>query len=592
MTTPQILAVATIVATMVLFLWGRLRYDIVAALALIFAVGAGIVPAKEAFSGFSDDIVVIVASALVVSAAIARSGVMERALRWVAPYATNTQSQVIVLAGSVAILSAFIKNIGALAMLMPVAFQLAQRNGKSPSVFLMPMAFAALLGGLVTLVGTSPNVVVARLRGELVGEPFGMFDFAPVGLGVALAGVAFLAVGYRLLPGDRRGGVSLDQAIDIQDYVTEAKVTRDSLVRESSIAELRRLSEDAVVPTAILREGRRELTPLPDATLREGDVVLLKGEPKALEQLVSSAKLELEGHHRPMELDDPADEVGTVEAVVGPNSVLIGTSARRLELHQRFGVNLLAVSRSNKRFTKRLRDIKLRSGDVVVLRGTMSSLPTKLGDLGLLPLVTRDVPLGSGRQGWVPVAILAVAVALVGTGLVPVAIGFFGAALALVLARTISTRDAYEAVEWPIIVMLAALIPVSEALRTTGASELFARWLAEAAGALPAWGAVTLIVVAAMAVTPFLNNAATVLVMAPIAAGFAGSLGYRPDAFLMAVALGAACDFLTPIGHQCNTLVMGPGGYRFGDYARLGFPLSVLIVVIGVPLILLVWPLR
>ncbi len=592
MTNPQILSVSVLLATVALFLWGRLRYDIVAALALLAAVAVGIVPVKEAFSGFSDDVVIIVASALVVSAAIARSGVMEQALRVVAPYATTTRSQVLVLAGSVAILSAFIKNIGALAMLMPVAFQLAQRHGKSPSIFLMPMAFAALLGGVVTLVGTSPNIIVARLRAELVGEPFGMFDFAPVGIGVTLFGVAFLAVGYRLLPGDRRGAATLDQAIDIQDYVTEARVTKDSLVLDASIAELRRLSDDTITPTAILRDGKRAASPLPDATLREGDVLMLRGEPKALERLVSAAKLELEGEDRRVDPDDPTDEVGTVEAVIGPGSILVGISAGRIGLHERFGVNLLAVSRSNKRFTKRLRDIKLRSGDVVVLRGPVSSLPARLGDLGLLPLVTRNLPLGTARRGWVPVTILAVTIGLVGSGIVPVALGFFAAAAALVLFRTLGPRDAYDAIEWPIIVMLAALIPVSDTLRSTGATDLFAAWLAGVAGSLPAWGAVTLIMVAAMAVTPFLNNAATVLVMAPIAAGFAKGLGYRPDAFLIAVALGAASDFLTPIGHQCNTLVMGPGGYRFGDYARLGFPLSVLVVAVGVPLILLVWPLR
>ena len=591
MTTPQILSVCVIVGTMALFLWGRLRYDVVAALALLAAVTAGIVPTNQAFSGFSDDIVIIVGSALVVSAAVGRSGMLERAFAFLAPFARTTQLQVLLLAGAVGILSAFIKNIGALAMLIPIAFQLAKQRGTSVSIYLMPMSFAALLGGMVTLVGTSPNIIVARLRGEILGQPFGMFDFAPVGIGLALAGLAFLAVGWRLIPRDRRGAVSLDEALDIQDYTTEARITAESLVAGKTVSDLMRLAGGVTV-TAIMRAETGPASPLPDAVLRDGDSVLLRGDPEALEQVVAAARLKLEGEDRPEDSGDPAEEIAVVEAVVAPNSSLIEVSARRISLHERFGITLLAVSRSNKRFIKRLRDIKLRAGDVVVLQGHRSLMPARMNDLGLLPLVERSLKLGSARRSWIAITILAVTIGLVGAGVVPVASGFFGAAVGLVLFRALPLRDAYEAIEWPILVMLGALIPVSESLRTTGTTDLLGSLLAAAAQSLPPWGAVTLILVAAMAVTPFLNNAATVLVMAPIAAGFAAGLGYRPDAFLMAVAIGAACDFLTPIGHQCNTLVMGPGGYKFGDYARLGLPLSILVVVLGVPLILLVWPLH
>jgi di/tricarboxylate transporter len=592
MTTPQILAVSIIAAMMVLFLWGRLRYDIVAALALIASIAAGIVSPKEAFSGFSDDIVVIVASALVVSAAIARSGIMERGLQLVSPYARTTQLQVLVLVGAVTVLSAFIKNIGALAMLIPVAFQLARRNNTSPSVFLMPMAFGALIGGVTTLVGTSPNIIVARVRGEIVGQPFGMFDFTPVGLGIAVAGVAFLALGYRLLPADRRGAATLDEAIDIKDYVTEARVRADSPLVGQTVTHLKQAAEGEVTVTSIVRNKTRAMSPLPDAKLREGDILLLEGEPAALERAVATANLELEGEDRDVQPSDAANEVGVVEGVIGPNSVLIGRAAGEMGLHERYQVNVLAVSRARKRFKERLRDIKLRAGDVLVMQGDLSLMPERMGDLGLLPLAERSLKLGSARKGWIAVSILAVTIVLVALSIVPVAVAFFSAAVLLVLFRALPMRDAYEAIEWPILVMLAALIPVSDALRTTGTTDLFAAWLTGAAASLPAWGALALIMLAAMAVTPFLNNAATVLVMAPIAAGFAAGLGYRPDAFLMAVALGAACDFLTPIGHQCNTLVMAPGGYKFSDYPRLGLPLSILVVVIGVPLILMVWPLR
>jgi di/tricarboxylate transporter len=591
MTQDQTLAFTILAGMMALFVWGRLRYDLVAVLALLAAVFTGIVPHKEAFSGFGDDIVIIVASALIVSAAVERSGVLEAALHRVSPYITSVQGQIVVLVAGVTILSAFVKNIGALAMMIPVAFQLARRSNASPSYFLMPMAFGSLLGGLITLVGTSPNIIVSRVREELTGQPFGMFDFTPVGLGLAAAGVAFLAVGYRLLPGGRKAAASMDEAIDLTDYMTEARVTANSPVIGHTVGDLAKLCDNEVLVTGIVREQTERMMPLPDAVLREGDIILLEGDPEALERGVARARLELEGERRPTEGQDADEETGGIEAVIGPTSMLIGQSARRMALHERFNINLLAVSRSGNRFTERLRDITLQTGDVLVLKGDLSRLPDKLKQLGCLPLAEREIRLGNVRQGLVPLAVLGGAMVLTAVGMLPVATAFFTAALLMVLLRALSLREAYEAVDWPILVMLGALIPVSESIRTTGGADLLAGWLSQLASTLPPGGALALIMVAAMAVTPFLNNAATVLVMAPIAATFASRLGYKPDAFLMAVAVGAACDFLTPIGHQCNTLVMGPGGYRFGDYWKLGLPLSIIVVLLGVPLILLVWPL-
>jgi di/tricarboxylate transporter len=591
MTYEQSLAVGIVIVMMALFVWGRWRYDLVAALALLAGVAVGIVPAKEAFSGFSDDVVIIVASALVVSAAVARSGASEAVMRRIAPYATTTQRQVFVLVFAVTALSAFVKNIGALAMLMPIAFQIARRTNTSPSAFLMPMAFGSLLGGIVTLVGTSPNIIVSRVREELTGEPFAMFDFTPVGLGLAIAGVIFLTFGYRLLPHGRKGTISLNAALNIKDYITEARVTSDSAVAGHTITDLKRLADGDVSVTAVVREERTR-TPLPDAELREGDILLLKGEPDVLEQVVSEADLKLERDDKTPPSENPTDEVGAIEAVIPQNAAIIGRSAGDLELFQRYQVNLMAVSRAGQSIAERLKDLKLRAGDLLVLQGNHSRMPDVLRDLGLLPLVERTLILGSARRRWITLAILGVTVLIVALNLAPVSIAFFGAAVCMILFGAIPIREAYDTIEWPILIMLAALIPVSEALRTTGATDVMAAHLSNLAEALPGWGSLAVIMVAAMAVTPFLNNAATVLVMAPIASSFAKGLGYQADPFLMAVAIGAACDFLTPIGHQCNTLVMGPGGYRFGDYARLGAPLSLLVVVIGVPLIMIFWPLR
>jgi di/tricarboxylate transporter len=589
MTQPQLFAFGIIIAMMLLFIWGRLRYDLVAILALLASIAAGTVPAKEAFSGFSDDIVIIVASALVVSAAVAKSGIVETLLARPTAGVTSVRGQLLLLVGVVASLSALVKNIGALAMLMPVALRMAKKSEISPSLFLMPMAFGSLLGGLITLVGTSPNIIVSRVREQIVGEPFRMFDYAPVGLGLTAMGIAFLSLAYRLIPKERRAAPTMGEALNIEDYTTEATIPAGSEAIGQDAVTFADVNNGEIEVVRILRDGHT--TPA-DSSFQEGDTLILKGDPEALERAIATSGLALQGQHRSLVAENASEDVGVIEAVVTADSLLAGRGAGQIDLHDTYGVNLLAVSRSGERVTERLRDMRLRAGDVVVLQGPLERLPRQLAELGCLPLAERALRLGGVRRGLVPIGILGLAMALTAFGVVPVAIAFFGAAALVMLSGALPPREAYEHIEWPILVMLGALIPVSEALHTTGATTLLAGWLSTTAATLPPWGAVALIMVAAMAVTPFLNNAATVLVMAPVAAAFAQNLGLRPEAFLMAVAVGAGCDFLTPIGHQCNTLVMGPGGYKFGDYARLGAPLSMLVVAIGVPLILLTWPLR
>jgi di/tricarboxylate transporter len=590
MTVPQLLAFAILAAMMVLFVWGRLRYDMVAVLALLAGLAAGIVPYDKAFSGFSDDIVIIVASALVVSTAVARSGVIEKALRPLAPWLTTPTVQIFALTAVVAALSGFVKNIGALAMMMPVAFQLARKTGTPPSAMLMPMAFGSLLGGIVTLVGTSPNIIVSRVREEITGEPFSMFDFAPVGALLAIGGVAFLAFGWRLLP-VRKGAATMDAAFNLEDYTTEVLVPEESEFDGKTVKELEKLGDGEVEVLAILGQRARNSQPNGNTKLRCGDTIILRGEPAALERVVGAAKLKLGSDDVRKEGDTPTDDIGVMEAIVTPDSALIGNTASRMRLYDHYQVDLLAVSRAGRRITRQLRSVRLQAGDVILLRGNLKTMPETLGELRVLPLAERGLALGRGRRGFIPVIILAVAMLLVALHIVPVAIAFFAAAALIVLLKAISLREAYDAVEWPILVMLAALIPLSDSLRTTGGTDVIAGWLSAAAGALPPIGTLALIMIAALAVTPFLNNAATVLVMGPIAATFASNLGLSPDPFLMAVAIGAACDFLTPIGHQSNTLVMGAGGYRFTDYWKLGLPLSVYVVLAGVPLIVLFWPL-
>jgi di/tricarboxylate transporter len=398
-----------------------------------------------------------------------------------------------------------------------------------------------------------------------------------------------LIFGWRLLPADRKGIVSMDVAFKLEGYTTEVSVPKDSPAADITVKALEDLGEGDVEVIALLRGPKRRFDPGGNTIIRPDDILILRGEPSALERIVALEKLTLIRDEDNKERDTPSDDVGIMEAVITPDSQLIGYSAGQLKLADRHGLNLLAVSRTGRRIANRLRTVKLRAGDVVVLQGSLSAMPETLGELHLLPLAERDLRIG--RKGsLVPIGVLAIAMGLVAFSVVPVAVAFFGAAVILLVARSLSLREAYDVIEWPILVMLGALIPVSDALRTTGGTDLIAAWLSETASSLPAYGALLLLMAAAMAVTPFLNNAATVLIMAPIAASFAAGLGYNPDPFLMAVAIGAACDFLTPIGHQCNTLVMGPGGYRFGDYWRLGLPLSILVLLAGTPLTLYFWP--
>ena len=584
MTLDQGLAFALIAGTVACFVWGRLPYDLVAVAALVVGVVIGIVPARTAFDGFSDDVVVIIAAALVVSAAIARSGIVEAAMRPITPRLKTVQVQVPVLAGAVMLLSMVTKNVGALAIFIPVALQLARRTKTPPAALLMPMASASMLGGLVTLVGTSPNILIAKVRADTTGHPFGMFDYTPVGLSIALVGLLFLAFGWRLLPGNRRAASSIEAAFNLENYTAEARVETASTAAGRRLADVEAMAEGDVQVALVMRERFRRLPAHPELVVRNGDVRLLRGEPVDLERLVARAGLTLAGGGR--------GDAMLVEGVVTAESALVGQTLAHARLEERFAIGVLAVSRGGKRIGQSLASVRLHAGDVMVLRSASREMPDRLGELRVLPLAERAISLGRNDRSFVPAAVLAAAMALVAAHVAPVAIAFFGAAVVLLLLRVMTMHAAYGAVEWHVLILLGALIPISHAIRDTGGTSLLAGLLLSAVHGIPPYGALATVLVLTLAVTPFLHNAPTVLIMGPIAASLAVKLGLNTDTFLMAVALGAGCDFLTPIGHQCNTLVMGPGGYRFGDYARLGAPLSLLVIVAGLPLLMLFWPLH
>mgnify|MGYP000633513281 CR=1 FL=1 len=592
MSTDSITLLVILGSTMGLFVWNRLRYDVVAGLALMASVYAGLVPMNHAFDGFAHPAVVTVAAVLVISRALQTSGIVELFLRVLARARGTLTSQLAANCGITLLLSAVMNNIGALALMLPVTLRDAARADRSPGSLLMPLSFASLLGGLLTAIGTPPNIIIATYRGERLGEPFRLFDFLPVGLSVALGGLIFLVLASRwLLP--RRSGqgaagaVSADQRV--ARYMTEIRLPEGSSLVGSSVGDMELRCENEVSVMAILRRDRRRLAPPSTERLQAGDVLILEGESEALQPLFVDPTLVEAGAEQidPATLRSP--EVRVIEAVIMPNSPIEGLSARGLDMHQRFGVNLLALAREGAASRARLKLVRFRTGDVLLLQGENTQLEQACTSLGCLAIKDRGLDIKRRRGALVIPSVFALGILAAAVGLVPIQIAFTTVVGLLVLLKMISLRDAYRSIEWPVIVLLGMLIPVGEALQSTGTTALLAERLTDIGGDLPIWGLIALLIAVSMVLSDLVHNTPTAVLMAPIAFGLAEGLGLSPDAFLMAVAIGAASPYLTPIGHQSNTLVMGPGRYAFGDYWRLGLPLDLVILAIAVPAISLVW---
>lgn len=593
MTLHQIEALAIIAGMLALFLSDRLRYDLVGALALSVATLLGVVPAHDAFKGFSSPVIIIIASVLVVSRAVAVSGVIDHGMRVMLRGVRSTTMQVGALTASVTFLSAFVKNVGALGIFMPVAIQAAERENRPASRYLMPLAFGSLIGGTITQIGTSPNILISQVRQQVTGHPYGMFDFTAIGLPLSLVAIAFLSVGWRLLPSNRTSQPTGEKRFTVEDYTSEVLLPADSTLVGQTVEDLEAAADHQIVLTAIIREHTHRYVPRGHWVLYADDVLVVQGDPAALQPLIAQGRLSML-HNEAAEDMKPQtkdDDLETVEAVVAPDSGVVGETVQTLRLRSQYEVNMLAASGVGGT-PGRLWHRRFAAGDIVVLQGQTSRLNEAMQQLDLLPLAERKLTMGQPRNRYLPLLILGVALLAIGFGAVEVEVGFFVAATAVLLLRLLSVRDAYEAIDWPVIVMLGCLIPVGEALKETGTANLLADGLTVLAGQLPGVLAVGLILVVSMLLTPFLHHAPAVVVMGPVAAAVAKNLGYGVDPFLMAVAFGAACDFLTPIGHQNSMLVMRPGGYRFGDYWRLGLPLTVLVAVAGTWLIVWSWPLH
>jgi len=604
MNSSQILILVIIGGTVVAFVWGRWRHDMVAMGALLASVFAGLVSRVEAFAGFGHPAVITVACVLVLSRALQVTGASEVLTRKLLPTGSGPTLTIAALSGLAALLSAFMNNVGALALLMPAAIQMANRQKLPPGRVLMPLAFGSILGGMTTLIGTPPNLIVSGFRASSGTGGFGMFDFTPVGLSVAVVGILFVGlVGWRLVPVRERPGAG---GFDIGSYLAEARVPEGSKVVGRTLRELGATLEevDAQVVKVIGMDARGRI-PRPDRVLQAGDILVIEAEPGSLATALVSLDLKLVGDVpvKPPVAGGGADagpaakgvgddeEIILMELAVRSGTDLVGRSATDIQLRNRFGINLLAISRQGRRSIRRLRTEPVLAGDVLLMQGSTVAVMHFANEFGCAPLAERPLRIPNRRQAILATVIMGMAIGGAAFGLLPAAVSFASGVLACMAFRMMSPRTVYEAVDWPVIVLLAALIPVAGAMATTGAADSVARALVEnVAMGNPVIGLV-LILVVTMTLSDFMNNAATAAVMCPIAIGTASQLGARPDAFLMAVAVGASCAFLTPIGHQNNTLILGPGGLRFGDYWRLGLPLEVLVVVVAIPVLLRAWPL-
>lgn len=616
MTTEQLLILAILIITMAMFLWGRWRHDMVGAAALLACVLAGLVPPLEAFAGFGHPAVITVACVLVLSRGLQTSGVVDALTRTVLPSQAGVTLSMTALIGLGAVLSGFMNNIGAMALLMPVALQMAKRLNLTPGQILMPLAFGTILGGMTTMIGTPPNMIVAGFRAETGSESFSMFDFTHVGLVVAFAGLAFiLLLGQRLIPIRKQIGV---EGFESGAYITEARVPKESKAVGMTLREIETaLDDNDTQVIGMVRNDVRLSVPNQWRKILAEDILILEAEAETLADALSTLGLKLEEAVQSIEKDETeknetknsdkdkdkeetkeekedvttSDEIVLRELAVLPGSHLTGRSASNIQLRTRYNLNLLALSRRGQLSIKRLRTARLEAGDLLLMQGSPESISEFAADYSCVPLAQRDLRIPDRSKIWKAGIIMALSVAIAALGLLPASISFAMGVLASMALRTVPLRDVYESIDWPVIVLLSTLIPVAGAMESTGTADLIARLIIEKVAYGNAVIGLTLILVITMFLSDMMNNAATAAVMCPISIGTASALGVNADSFLMAVAIGASCAFLTPVGHQNNTLILGPGGFRFGDYWRLGLPLEILIVAISIPMLLVVWPL-
>jgi di/tricarboxylate transporter len=589
----QIAIFSILIGVLALFVWGKIRYDVVAFLGLIVSILLGLVSTEDAFSGFSHPATITVAMVFVLSRGLGNSGAVDLLMSQFMFTVKRVSLHVAMLSGISAIFSTMMNNIGALAVLMPIGIESSVKSKRSPAVILMPMSFASILGGLVTLIGTPPNIIIANFRTDVKGEPFSMFDFSPVGGVLAVVGVAFIAlVGWRLIPKKRRTSVAVEELVSINDYITELLVQKESELIGIPLRELDQRAEKVDVEiVGLIRGKQRILAGLRHETIRGRDILVVEAGPKELDKFITDTKVELVTGNKEKATLLRSKDTTLMEAVVQPSSTMEGQTFTTLRLKSRYGVHLLGVSRQGKAIRKRLRHVVFRGGDVLLLQGDSESLVGLISSLGCLPLAKRRLSLGADKKASLAAGIFIASVGATTIGITSAQIAFATGAILMVVFSIVPVRDVYREIDWPVVVLLGAMIPIGGALESTGGTQLIAETIMSLGASMAPSLILAMVLIVTMTLSDVMNNAATAVVMAPVAVSIANQLGVNVDPFLMAVAVGASCAFLTPIGHQNNTLILGPGGYQFGDYWRMGLPLEILLVVISVPMILFVWPL-
>jgi di/tricarboxylate transporter len=592
MTLDQIILFSLFFLVFIGLLWGKWRYDLVAFTALIAGLIAGVVPTEIAFEGFGHPATIIVALVLVVSRGLTNSGAVDLITRSVIDHSRSIGMHITILGGIGGILSAFMNNVAALALLMPVDIQAAQKAGRTPGQTLMPLSFATILGGLITLIGTPPNIIIGSFRETALGEPFGMFDFAPVGLIVAIVGIAFVAtIGWRLIPEQKKKKNSPQDLMELEGYVADLVVAEGSSAIGQQVKDLDAIAEenDCII-LGLSRRGKRLAGRARSEEIKEGDSLIIEATPAAINALVGALGLQYQGQASSSKNALSGDLV-LAEAVVGNDSRLIDRTAMNIRLLSRYGVSLLGLSRQGKTQREQVRKTKLQAGDILLLLGPPDAIDDVIPRMGCLPLADRGLQVTQYERAGLAIGLFAAALiaASIGWLYLPVALALV--AVVFVYTDIVPIRELYDTIEWPVVVLLGSMIPLGSALESSGGTQLIVNGLAAVTADLPAWVALTLLMIVTMTLSDVLNNTATAIVAAPIAVGLASQMGVNPDTFLMAVAIAASCAFLTPIGHKNNMLVLGPGGYSFADYWRMGLPLEILIVAISVPALLVFWPL-
>jgi di/tricarboxylate transporter len=591
MTTDQIFLFSLVAILFVFLIWGRFRYDLIAFATLVIAFVAGVVPKDQVFSGFGHPAVLIIALVLIVSRGLSRSGAIDMLARQLVDSSRSLQKHIGIMAGISAVLSSFMNNVAALALLMPVDMQAAQRAKRSPALTLMPLSFASILGGMVTLIGTPPNIVIATFRESVLGEPYRMFDFAPVGAVVAFGGILFVTlVGWRLIPKERRKHNAAKELEDLKGYVAEAEVTESSEAIGKALRELDSLGEaNDVHVLGLVRRGKRLPGSARREVVRKGDLIVLEGSPDSIDQFAGAAGLKYAGSDKHNGI--ASDTVALMEVVVPEGARIAGHSALDVRLLYHRGVTLLGISRKGRRIRERVRKARIKAGDILLLLGPEEQLPDVVEWLGCLPLAERGLEITQRNKAWIATGVFGAAILAASLGFIylPVALG--AVAVAYVALRIVPLSHIYEAVEWPVLVLLGSLIPIGVALETSGGTELVATAIVNSTEGLPTVAVLAILMIVTMTLSDILNNVATALIAAPIGVDIANQLQVNPDTFLMAVAVAASCAFLTPIGHKNNTIILGPGGYKFGDYWRMGLPLEIIVVLVSLPMLTIIWPL-